>query len=147
MKPTELKIRNLVYIIKRGYEVHLPIEIPMQILQIGLFNSDVLQADINPGKVKEFIKVPNCYLSPIPLTEQWLKDFGFEQKALRVFYIGINGLKLGIKLTSDDDGILMIRDRNGFDLGLNKEIKYVHQLQNLYFVLTDKELTKNKKIK
>ena len=142
MKPTELRIRNLVYIIKRGCEVHLPIEIPMQILQIGLFNSEVLEADINPGTVKKFIKVPNCGLSPIPLTEQWLKDFGFKQfKDYEIYYKDNFPSDFQIDKTQKE------QDEKGYWFFINDysvNIVYVHQLQNLCFALTGKEIEKVK---
>ncbi|MCT3943873.1 hypothetical protein HZQ28_01105 [Elizabethkingia anophelis] len=72
----------------------------------------------------------NC--EPIPLTEEWLLKFGF-------------------KLKSDADGeyyencgvnILILRsdDIHFFFGNPNTKDKYVHQLQNLYFALTQKEL-------
>jgi hypothetical protein len=54
-------------------------------------------------------------IHPIPITEDWLLNFGFEQ----------NGHKLPIQL-----------HQRG-----KTHIKYVHQLQNLYFALTGEELT------
>ena len=67
-------------------------------------------------------------LKPIELTEEWLQKFGFElydSVEFRHFY-----------------------RKNDFDLDENYqpidfdciEIKYVHQLQNLYFALTGQEL-------
>lgn len=124
MKATELRIGNYI---NYGTQV------------TGITEKTIYVSPVGKYKITSY---RNNQIKPIPLTEQWLKDFGFEEKALRVFYIDINGLKLGIKLTSDNDGILMIQNFGRFDLGLNKEIKYVHQLQNLYFALTGKELTK-----
>lgn len=74
--------------------------------------------------------------NPIPLTEEWLVKFGFFNNELKaehnlfVWYenhIGIKGM-----------------------LGIVKPCKciYAHQLQNLYFALTGKELTPtNKQLK
>ena len=86
--------------------------------------------------------------SPIPLTEEWLLKFGFEERieyedfvikipsdhndAERSFYIQLNGLS---GLNYKDDSI----DTESFHL--NTIIKSVHQLQNLYFALTGEELT------
>jgi hypothetical protein len=66
-------------------------------------------------------------LSGIPLTEEWLLKLGFE-KTQGCF------LKNGIRL-------LAIRDlyfRGSFPI--KTDIKFVHQLQNLYFALTNQEL-------
>jgi len=70
---------------------------------------------------------------PIPLTEEWLLKFGFE-------YRGGHGYKspMGENFYfSIGNGFIheMYRHTNF------KGVKYVHQLQNLYFVLTGEELT------
>lgn len=75
---------------------------------------------------------------PIPLTEEWLERFGIMQN------------------TWFEDGSYMIKEDRGFGWEMyvrnavkTKRIsfayfKHVHQLQNLYFALTGKELTQNK---
>lgn len=70
--------------------------------------------------------------SPSPLTEEWLLKFGFV-KVLDYPCFRLEGLQI---------------EFNGFDsqwgTGLLDEktvIKYVHQLQNLFFALKGKELT------
>ena len=65
---------------------------------------------------------------PIPLTEEWLLRFGIDKKD-RV----ING-NFNIGVLYYNGGI----DYFEFDV---THIKHVHQLQNLYFALTGKELT------
>lgn len=79
-------------------------------------------------------------ITPIPLTEEWLLKFGFNN---------INSKEYGIKCGSCwmslsnpknmgewQDCYCWIFDRFKFI-----ELKYVHQLQNLYFALTGEELT------
>lgn len=77
-------------------------------------------------------------INPIPLTEEWLSKFGFEksEKDKEGYQIWIfNG----------DECIFRIKhiiyfylcDTNYF----GTEIRYVHELQNLYFALTGQELT------
>ena len=72
---------------------------------------------------------------PIPLTEEWLLRVGFEK----------DGVRLGCKeyKTNDLNVYKMIGDYPHFAHGVIDDIrlKYVHQLQNLYFALTNKELT------
>lgn len=63
-------------------------------------------------------------IEPIPITEEWLVGFG-------------------LKITDSNiikDGYILSKI-NGRNFRLN--LKYVHQLQNLYFALTGKELTLN----
>ncbi len=82
-------------------------------------------------------------LEPIKLTEEWVVRFGFIKKVhsfYTEFYIGNN--------PTDHNWTMMLTwpdganephytcYRNGYH-----NIKYVHQLQNLYFALTGEELT------
>ena len=75
---------------------------------------------------------------PIPLTQEWLLKFGFEKT----------------KQTKEDNNIwTFIGSECKFELEqiitfflydnkcFGTELKYVHQLQNLYFALTNEELT------
>ena len=71
-------------------------------------------------------------LQPIPLTEEWLLKFGLE-KELDSFY-RFNKSSM-IEICFYDGGILVTNQ----SVCLNS-IKYVHQLQNLYFALTGEEL-------
>jgi hypothetical protein len=84
---------------------------PMQVRPITI-------NDIFYGKIYE----------PLPLTEEWLIKFGFEKTPLHYF---------------KKDGIILSVEDFYYEcfLGSNSVIiKYVHQLQNLYFALTGEEL-------
>jgi len=69
---------------------------------------------------------------PIPLTEEWLIKFGFS------CVIGHGYKKNGFK------GKIFGYSTMWHHHSLRVEMKYVHQLQNLYFALTQKELTYEK---
>ena len=69
------------------------------------------------------IKCHVSYLQPIPLTEEWLLRFGYTEKDLSQGKI-IKGRNGGYIITTLS----------------NKEIFYVHKLQNLYYELKDNEL-------
>ena len=67
------------------------------------------------------------FIDPIQLTKEWLEKFGFEKVE---FAFKKNGLRL-----------FPIRDlyyRANYPITV--DVKHVHQLQNLYFALTGKEL-------
>lgn len=64
---------------------------------------------------------------PIPLTEEWLLKFGFS----------IKGFKGGYQICTSSLGGWILD--NGFSC-VGIEFEYVHQLQNLYFALTNEEL-------
>ena len=74
----------------------------------------------------------NPLVQPIPLTEEWLLKFGFISNPYEDRYekgsIHIECLK------TKGETYLWIENM--------PHIKYVHQLQNLYFALTGEELTK-----
>lgn len=70
-------------------------------------------------------KYPHIY-RPIPLTEEWMVRFGF-----------IGGMKGGIALGSKFD--INFYDSMGICVK-TIYVEYVHQLQNLYFELTNEEL-------
>ena len=89
------------------------------------------------------IKDDKYRFQPIPLTFEWLKRFGFQSDNFtdedRTPFLRID----------DDHGSRIIHVLLGgptlvvFDDNIVSHIKYVHQLQNLYFALTGEELTLN----
>jgi hypothetical protein len=70
-------------------------------------------------------------LQPIPLTEEWLKRFGFETDKVCWF---LDGVVMG----DFQDGFWFLP--NGSLVTRSFKIKHVHQLQNLYHALTGQEL-------
>ena len=75
---------------------------------------------------------------PIPLTEDWLLNFGWELDH------NSNDLKSFINYKLDLDAINFSPSRNEFYYNCWEESKcpkYVHELQNVYFALTGEELT------
>jgi hypothetical protein len=67
---------------------------------------------------------------PIPLTEEWLLQFGFETNDVRYWQIS------SFRLHINRYGELIFKV-----VTFEQEIKYVHQLQNIYFDLVGEELT------
>ena len=73
-------------------------------------------------------------LHPIPLTEEWLLRFGFEKPAHSwngdVFHLSEwDAFPLHWAVAMNKNGAMLVL-----------KLKYVHQLQNLYFALTNQEL-------
>lgn len=70
---------------------------------------------------------------PIPLTEEWLKRFGFKV---------INALHDGTSVFQRADSKTLYLHNSGCWISGASHVscKYVHQLQNLYFALTGEEL-------
>lgn len=82
-------------------------------------------------------------LNPIPLTEEWLLEFGLKERYVKGEWSWFDCKREGF--WSSDTEI-----KNTKNSGATKgyiynrdypEILYVHQLQNLYFALTGQELT------
>ena len=78
------------------------------------------------------------YLTPIELTEEWLFRFGFERHELdNWFYLKIinDWTRLNININGS------VCELSISNHGAVINVTYVHQLQNLIYVLTQKELT------
>jgi len=130
VEANELRVGNLVH--RNDYVSDL-----FQIRSISqdrIHAINVVEIDV----VNNTIYSSDCTLSelePIPLTEEWLLKFGLEKSMewtftkeliggnILVYYLGEKGVSIGFKNYSDF------------------ECKYAHNLQNLYFALTGKELT------
>lgn len=125
MKASELRIGNLIYNCIEG--------MPMQEIEASV---EIIQIISNR-------KDSNKAFKPIPLTEEWLKRFGFEmdetftaiyKRDYLLFEFRGNAIRLCQEV--EDDG-------TAFN-GISFWFKYVYQLQNLYFALTGEELTLKK---
>ena len=83
---------------------------------------------------------------PIPLTEQWLKDFKFRYYKSHFNSWELNGVSVywpEHKKNEKHFTVWVGRNReDGQWVKLELKLYHVHQLQNLYFALTGKELTK-----
>jgi hypothetical protein len=79
------------------------------------------------------------YIKPIPLTEEWLLKFGFEKKYQTFEFKGLNIDGTVVHFSFD-------KWRSEYDIEncdyteVPSDIQHVHQLQNLYFALTNEEL-------
>jgi len=121
MKANELRIGNLVRRVKTG-EV-------MSVLAVDI-------STINQGGLA---------VEGIPLTEEWLKKFGFVHKTddlgIKSEYeefewVYTNGQVLVAKAAGSDTILVFPEELFGFSV----TVEYIHQLQNLYFALTGTEL-------
>jgi len=116
MKASELRIGNYVY-----------------------FEDELLKFDFEMGWNFDYIK-------PIPLTEEWLLKFGFKKDLDGSFVFGLlsmfkdKRLKQNVYIYTESTQSLS----DGQWVVINDlKLQYVHQLQNLYFALTNEELTFN----
>ena len=107
-----------------------------------LFNGN--EQVMTPNKLKAVIQTGDYdSIQPIPLTEEWLEKFGFvctwcgqgdgqtwELNTPNQLPIVIHGDMYPLYFDYSENGSWMY----------GAELKYVHQLQNLYFALTGQEL-------
>ena len=149
MEIKELRIGNIINLINIGQ---------CSIVALERLDNNVLPVVSN--EKREF-KVSHNIIEPIPLTEEWLLKFGFKKHGAYEFYFDIlnyetsnffdehiektnlqfyiyNEHKIEVKI--DIDATNVEGEFEGKTLFL-KHIQYVHQLQNLYFALTNEELT------
>ena len=98
----------------------------------GLDDMDVFSCDCGD--------IPVHAVQPIPLTEQWLLDFWFNQSIEGQWYVYFDEMCLTIY----EDLPQYIVEIHDMEMDKSSiflmSIKYVHQLQNLYFALTQEEL-------
>ena len=138
MKANELRIGNLVYCNNKVWEEYLK---DKPVIVSGV-KSTVRLIERTPDFSVSFID-ESCYnqeynqyiefISPIPLTPDWLSSFGAKK----------NGTQLCFKIGKNYGALIMMNgtcdfyDYKGRTIAI---IKYVHELQNLYFALTGEEL-------
>lgn len=120
IQPNELRIGNWVYDSKYT-------QYPMQVVLIG---SDYVYLDFegNEGDVWE------GEIAPIPLTEELIAKQGWEK--VGYYYTDKNGLEI----YETNDGWHLHIDDEKCQTTIAILIKYLHELQNAYFVATKKEL-------
>ena len=102
---------------------------------VGIYHDEVF-LDFE-GNEADYFVYKSSEIKPIVLTEQMLLDFGFVYNMKNNFYS-----KYDEELGND---ILVIRYGGIFyELGKSKykQIKFLHQLQNLFFSLKEIELSK-----
>lgn len=113
MKASELRIGNWV----KGIESDCLFDVG----EFKIDSFDIYKIDRYPKNI-----------SPIPLTEEWLLKFGLKK-------CGWYWENENIEIVEDDEGCWQLSiNFNEFVEG--EPFKHVHQLQNLYFALTGKEL-------
>jgi len=99
---------------------------PCKIVAIGI--EKVLWSPLGRS---ELYKNPYENIKPISLTEEWLLNFGFVKKD-SVFFKA----RFQVQKFANWTGFMFCEGNS-----VLREIKYVHTLQNVYFFLTEQELT------
>ena len=121
MKAEELRIGNLV----NHFDQIIGVD--------GIDDLDVFNKDCG--------EIPLHSIQPIPLTEEWLLKFGANCIGAKGWnFISVNKADTSY-IYFNPNGVGLAIDNGTTENAIEVEIKYVHQLQNLYFALTGEELT------
>lgn len=126
LKATELRIGNYIY---QGAKI------PTRATAFTIMNL----SDVSIIIVK-----------PIPLTEKWLRDFGFKKRAddnsgYKEGYVFQNR-KVVLKKIDGHFRLYLSDTEDDWFYTTSIHIYNVHQLQNLYFALTETELVFNRAV-
>jgi hypothetical protein len=150
MKPTELRIGNLVDVINRSGEMHVPTGVALTVIAVGLFDIQAIPNEIpiheETGNV--IMNIPLRDVCGIPLTIEWLTKFGLSQhehgEGRRYSYLN------GYWSNQDVDFVYKagyLCSENYYSESFNRinksEIKFVHEFQNIWYAITNEELTIN----
>lgn len=127
VKATDLRLGNII--MRKGF-----IHEDKTFHQITVGCNDIMACGID-----------NTSFKYIPLTEEWLLKLGFSKEDYKKGYIGIDNAPIDFTLAEPNN-----KDHAGdhyaflFNYGgwpLSNSFKYVHELQNFFFALNEKELT------
>lgn len=128
MKPKDLRIGNFVYLTKDNF---------ITVKAYELDGYDIYK-----------LSESDCAdIKGIPISEEWLLKLGFQrQNHSKDWFVKdlVDGFTLYYNFGSALYKGLTLEGNGGYDFEGDvdlKHIKYVHQLQNLYFALTGEELT------
>ena len=140
IKANEFRVGNLVEMLDKV--ITYPSGVTKKTQNGGVFEIDSIHGDNTIRLKSNDMSHPNycdgsigCFglknIEPIPLTEEWLVKFGFEKEMFS------NDFSFG------DFELNFVNDFFEFYYGKDNviKIKSIHQLQNLYFALTNEELT------
>lgn len=142
MNPKELRLGSLIDFDFAGIK---PVQSIFQNEVEGDMETTITFYDKDEGKEANSGLTVKCSLNtvkPIPLTEKWLLNFGFKYRNEErgdgcIMDLENDQWKYRISMGKAWQG------KGWAYMGApsSQDMKYVHQLQNLYFALTSKELT------
>ena len=134
MKTTELRIGNFISINFGNCDDGKTITVD------GVSDCEIYNEEHGYSPCNEF--------KPIPLTEQWLLDFGFKDEGGSDYVVSIGDYTLLLSIEKDHITVMYSYLWGAYDSEATflKSIIYVHQLQNLYFALFQEELILKEKI-
>lgn len=135
----EFRIGNLVYADTEHLQ-GVPYPIKIEGLKFGKIVC-YFGRSLTSTTASEFKECGNTQIHPILLNEEWLLKLGINKRILKTQLNGSEDWFDVSRVLLNDD---IDNPKWGYLFSMNGEsliiIEYVHQLQNLYFALTGKEL-------
>ena len=135
MEAKELRIGNFILANETGSFANYSAEC----MVAKISDNDQISVKISQYDGVEFDNVLSILMEPIPLTEEWLANLGFiKTEPDSIFdypYWSIDG----VEILFQSDQTFLFNASCG-----NIPIHFVHQIQNLYFVLMGKDLVLQK---
>jgi hypothetical protein len=99
-------------------------------------------SEIDAEDILHLTKFKDENYNPIPITEEWLLKFGGIKNTFGdlIFFDIYFSPRMCLRYYKIPNELDLIQDKKIISFKSN-HIKYIHQLQNLYFALTGEELT------
>lgn len=140
MNANELRIGNRVQGISIGRSIELPNGINYKIVELLAFTCKVVREDEIPATVEKWLEFSYSLLAPIPLTPEILERCGWVwNQECDSFEKYPNGdARMNLQYRSVNSSFTMFN--YVLKALIADKIYYLHQLQNLVFALTGKEL-------
>ena len=140
IQPQELRIGNYVHVCNESNGVILPLtNIYSRIFTIEFNGARVANDNTKKFSEQKCFKYPYEYIEPIPLTEEILLKCGFEKSNDLDKFYHLDLLNEWTRIYFNPKHKVCTLSINQHDSRIS--IQYLHQLQNLIFSLTQKELT------
>ena len=80
-------------------------------------------------------------IKPIPITEEWLLKFGFYYQSSDKNYVVKSKQENNNSIKKIDGDWCYNNDYSDASCYFVRELRYIHELQNLYYALNEEELT------
>lgn len=120
----QLRLGNIVQDINRCGNVHLPNNIPLYVYSIRNTTIQLCREKDIPTLIPKPFDSPVFDVCGLPLTKDWLLNFGFKSSP---------GSDIYCEWTKDDFTIIESYKKFYFKELVKINFEYVHQLQNFYF--------------
>jgi hypothetical protein len=128
IQPKDLRIGNLFYPLSQG-EIYMPIDREMEIVELMAFKVRSIRSNEIPAQVENWTEWHYKEITGIEIKDKLLLRLGFklEEKGYRRGNLVINDLGTTCRAVYCN---IFIRD-----------LKYIHEVQNLNYWLTGEDLT------